>query len=97
MKKTDLEKLKALKLGADMRGSPIPNRFAGGTVPDRREQRRRDQEAGLVPFACKLEASLVQELHRLAQEQQQPLDQLLAGLLRAGMAAKGVAEPASGG
>ena len=88
MKKTDLEKLKALKLDANLRGTPIPSRFADASVvPDKREQRRLDQAAGLVPFACKLKQDMVKQLHDLALERNQPLHELLTELLDAGLAA----------
>ena len=56
MKKSDLDKLLGKKIGGEMKGAGIPGRFAQGAsaVPDRREQRRLDAAAGLVPFACKL-------------------------------------------
>ena len=68
MKRTDLEKLKALKLRSDLRGSAVPDRFAGGhaEAATRREQRELDRARGLVPFAVKLEGELVnrQEVER---------------------------------
>ena len=43
MKKTDLEKNKAIKLREGVQKAPVPTRFgvASTAVPDRREQRRR--------------------------------------------------------
>ena len=69
MKKTDLEKNKAIKLREGVQKAPVPTRFgvASTAVPDRREQRRLDQAAGLVPFACKLKDELVQRLRALAE------------------------------
>jgi hypothetical protein len=68
MKKTDLVKNLAKKLDGRMRAAGVPGRFAEGAadVVDRREQRRRDTAAGLVPFACKLPAELVKRLHERA-------------------------------
>ena len=68
MKKTDLEKNKAKKLDGGMRSAVVPDRFAQGAADatDKREQRRRDAAAGLVPFACKLPADLVKRLHERA-------------------------------
>ena len=65
MKKTDLVKQLANKLDGRMKTSGVPGRFAEGSaeVVDRREQRRRDNAAGLVPFACKLPADLVKRIH----------------------------------
>jgi len=56
MKKTDLAKNLALKISGQMKGAGTPGRFgqAASDVVDRKEQRRRDAAAGLVPFACKL-------------------------------------------
>ena len=68
MKKTDLVKNLAKKLDGRMRAAGVPGRFAQGAAEpvDRREQRRRDTAAGLVPFACKLPAELVKRLHERA-------------------------------
>ena len=68
MKKTDLEKNKAMKIDGKMKSAGVPSRFAknAAEVVDKREQRRRDTAAGLVPFACKLPAELVKRLHERA-------------------------------
>jgi hypothetical protein len=68
MKKSDLDKTLGMKIGGKMKGAAIPARFAqdAGAAVDRREQRRRDAAAGLVPFACKLPAALVVQLHEKA-------------------------------
>lgn len=68
MKKTDLVKNLAKKLDGRMKSAGVPGRFAqgAGEVVDRREQRRRDAAAGLVPFACKLPADLVKQLNERA-------------------------------
>ena len=68
MKKTDLEKNKAMKIDGKMKSAGVPSRFAknAAEVVDKREQRRRDTAAGLVPFACKLPADLVRRLHERA-------------------------------
>ena len=64
MKKSDLDKNLGMKIGGKMKGAGIPARFAqeAGAALDKREQRRRDSAAGLVPFACKLPAELVRRL-----------------------------------
>ena len=64
MKKFELEKVKALKIGGQMRAAVVPDRFAQGAKAaiEKREQRRLDAAAGLVPFACKLPAELVKKL-----------------------------------
>ena len=68
MKKTDIVKQLAKKLDGRMKATDIPGRFAQGAAEmvDRREQRRRDTAAGLVPFACKLPADLVKRLNERA-------------------------------
>ncbi len=68
MKKTDLTKHLAKKLDGRMRAAGTPDRFAQGAADavDKREQRRRDAAAGLVPFACKLPAELVKRLNDAA-------------------------------
>ena len=64
MKKTDLEKNKMIKAAGMMKAIGIPDRFGKGSVmPDRKEQRKLDQAAGLIPFACKLPTELVKALN----------------------------------
>lgn len=96
MKRTDLEKLKALKLDANLRGAPVPTRFADGAaaIPDKRERRRLDQAAGLVPFATKLPSELIQRLHEAAKTHDLPLNQLVAALLESGLQHGLLPEPA---
>lgn len=81
MKKFDLEKNKALKISGQMKAAGVPGRFAqgSGAVLDKREQRRLDSEAGLVPFACKLPAALVARLHERAAAHEGGVNALLAG------------------
>ncbi|MBB4841802.1 hypothetical protein HNP55_000297 [Paucibacter oligotrophus] len=84
MKKTDLDRLAGLKLDTQMRGAPIPGRFGQGAaqLPDRKEQRRLDSAAGLVPFACKLPAELAQSLREQATGHAGGINGLVAELLR---------------
>ena len=93
MKRTDLEKLKALKLRSGMLGAATPERFAGGhaEAATRREQRELDRARGLVPFAVKLEGELVARLRTHAQTAGMPLSDAVAALLR-----KGLGEDAGG-
>lgn len=87
MKKTDLAKSLGLKISGQMRQAGAPGRFgqASSQVPDRREQRKLDQAAGLVPFAAKLHADLVKELQALAAESGQSVNEVADRLIRAGL------------
>lgn len=88
MKKTDLAKSDAKKIMNQMgaKGAAF-GATAGAAAPDRREQRERDRAAGLVPFAVKLNADLVQQLQGLSRERGVELNQLVAELLQKGLAA----------
>jgi hypothetical protein len=84
MKKAQMEKVKAAKIEGGMRrerGSPL------GAAPaiDRKEQRRRDQAAGLVPFAVKLHGDLVKRIHARAHERQASVNEVVAELLEKGL------------
>lgn len=85
MKRTDLEKHKALKIVSRMRQDVAPGRPGPAAPIDRREQRRLDQERGLVPFAVKLESTLVQEIRAHAQARGLPLNDCVTELLRKGL------------
>ena len=87
MKKTDMEKLKGLRIATAMKKAAPPERFAQGSaaVPDRREQRRLDRERGLVPFAVKIDASLAARLRALAAERKVELNELVAEVLKKGL------------
>ena len=87
MKKTDLYKNLGLKVESRMKQAGIPDRFAQGTALDRKEQRKLDQAKGLIPFAVKLDAELAGELRALAESRQTGLNELVAELLRKGLAA----------
>ncbi len=89
MKPADLQKLKGKTIA--VRNQPgTPDRFGKGGLEsaDRREQRRLDQEAGLVPFAVKLHGDLVKELHALAQSSGKNLNEVVDGVVRKGLKAK---------
>jgi hypothetical protein len=83
MKKTDLEKHKAKKITGKLAQSGTPPRYGVAVAPpvDRREQRRRDQAAGLVPFATKLPADLITALHFAAHTRGVGTGELLVQLL----------------
>jgi len=83
MKKTDLVKNLAKKIDGQMKGVAVPGRFgqAAAAALDKREQRRIDAQAGLLPFACKLPADLVRQLHDRAVGHEGGLNALIAQLL----------------
>ena len=89
MKKTDLEKNKAKKIDGSMRSAGIPDRFAQGAAgaTDKREQRRRDAAAGLVPFACKLPLELTRRLTERAADVEGGMNALVEQLLSDGLSA----------
>ena len=88
MKKSDLDKNLGMKIGGKMKGASTPARFGpdAGAPLDKREQRRRDTAAGLVPFACKLPGELVARLHQRAAAHPGGLNALMAELLGQGLA-----------
>ncbi len=88
MKKSDLDKQMAKKVGGQMKGAGIPGRFAQGAseMVDRREQRRLDAAAGLVPFACKLPSDLAATLRERGSAHADGINGLVAELLRKGLA-----------
>lgn len=84
MKKTDLEKTKALKLAQSLKQSHS-DRFGKGAVEapvNRREQRKLDQAKGLVPFACKLDSDLVAALKERAANHPDGINGLVGELLQ---------------
>ena len=88
MKKADLEKLKGKKMTGGA-GGPLDRYGKGSSIPmDKREQRERDREMGLVPFACKLHADMVREIHAAAQARAIGLNELMAELVQKGLKAK---------
>lgn len=89
MKRTELSKTLGMKIAGRMKPFGVPD-VTGGKLgpPDRREQRKLDQAAGLVPFACKLNSGLVAQIQALAKERGAGLNETVAELL-----AKGLAQP----
>ncbi len=87
MKKTDLEKNKAMKIVGTMKSSLAPDRFAQGAAAaqDKKERRARDTAAGLVPFACKLPVDLVKQLGERAAAHEGGLNALIAELVTQGL------------
>ena len=72
-----------------MQQAGTPARYGKDAAPavSRREQRKRDQALGRVPFAVKLDGELAARLRTLAAEADTPLDTLVEELLRKGLAA----------
>ena len=91
MKKADMEKSNAVKIRSEMRNTLPPDRFAGGhaVAATRREQREIDRARGLVPFAVKLEGELVKEVQALAQKKNEPLNDVVAALLKKALQEQG--------
>ena len=87
MKKTDLAKHDAKKL-MNQTGPRGPSFGTGEAAPlDRREQRERDRALGLVPFAVKLNGDLVSQLQDLAKQRGLDMNELVAEVLKKGLAA----------
>jgi len=87
VKKTGMAKSDAKKLMGKMT-APGAAGFGNSdiAVVDRKEQRKRDQALGLVPFAVKLNSALVLQLQTLAKDRETDLNQLVGELLTKGLA-----------
>jgi hypothetical protein len=82
MKRTDLAKNKMLKSDNAIKIASKPDRFGSGSaIPDRKEQRKADAAAGLIPFACKLNSDLIGALHAEVAKRQTTMNELVAELL----------------
>ena len=88
MKKTGMAKSDAKKLMGKM-SAPGAAGFGNAEMAavDRREQRKRDQALGLVPFAVKLNGELVAQIQALAKERGTDLNDTVAAILAKGLAA----------
>ncbi len=88
MKKTDLVRQLESKLEGQRARTATPGRFgpAAAAPLDRKEQRKLDAAAGLVPFACKLPAALAQQLRERADAQPGGINALMVQLLERGLA-----------
>ncbi len=84
MKKTDLEKNKALKLVGKMKQAAIPGRYsaeAGSPTLDRRAQRKQDQAQGLVSFPIKLKQTIIEDIRLRAEAQGLSTNEVIGTLL----------------
>lgn len=87
MKIADIAKSKMLRTRGVMKGEAAANRSGqSGATVDRREQRKADQAAGLVPFACKLPLDLVNALREAAAARGVGLNEVVAAALLKGLA-----------
>ena len=84
MKSFDLQKALGKKIKSQT--GPAQSRFGGDEPVDRREQRKRDQELGLVPFACKLPTALVEQLRAQSATHADGINGLVAELLTKALA-----------
>ena len=89
MKKTDLVRQLESKIEGQRARSATPGRFGGGGVAplDRKEQRKLDAAAGLVPFACKLPATLTEQLRTRAEVHAGGMNGLMTELVTAALKA----------
>ncbi|WMD18610.1 hypothetical protein RAS12_18485 [Achromobacter seleniivolatilans] len=88
MNKFDLQKTQALKLAGQLKQSATPDRFGTASqTPDRREQRKLDQAAGLVPFPLKLSQEHADKLRALAAERGVSTNDIVAEVLQKALSA----------
>ena len=87
LKKTDLARQLKLKIEGQMKGPAVAGRYGQGAtaMADRKEQRKLDAAAGLVPFACKLPAALTEQLRERGASHEGGLNGLVAELLGAAL------------
>jgi len=79
----ELQKLNAMKLVNQMKSAGGHGRpGAAAASVDRREQRRIDQAAGLVPFAVKLNSELIKKIHALVLERKTGINEVVGELLQ---------------
>ena len=92
MKKSDLDKhaRQEDRWPDEGRRHAGPFRAGRGRRADRREQRRLDAAAGLVPFACKLPAELAARLREKSAGHDGGLNGLVAELLRKALKLSGM-------
>jgi len=87
MKIADIAKSKLLKTTGQMKHEARNDRFGkGSAILNRKEQRKLDQAAGLVPFACKLPGELVAALNAESAAKKLGMNELVTELLKKGLA-----------
>ncbi len=86
----ELAKRTGLKINNQNKQVGIPNRFAQGASEEtlKKEQRKRDAAAGLVPFACKLPSALLVDLHSKVAKEGGDVSAMVEAALRAYLKAK---------
>jgi hypothetical protein len=86
MKSFDLTKAMGKKIASQTGPAGAQGRFGSAEPVDRREQRKRDQELGLLPFACKLPTALVEQLRERSAAHDVGINSLVAELLTKALA-----------
>lgn len=88
MNKFDLQKNQALKLAGQLKQAGTPDRYGSASnAPDRREQRKLDQAAGLAPFPLKLSQADADRLRAAAAERGVSTNEIVAETLRKALGA----------
>jgi hypothetical protein len=86
MKKTDLAKKLGNKINNRVTNSGAASPFKSSEPAiDKKEQRKRDQALGLIPFAVKINEDLVAQINALALERKISVNELVTELLKKGM------------
>jgi hypothetical protein len=90
MKKMELAKQLGERIANQRKAQAGAGRFGSEApaVVDRREQRRLDAAAGLVPFACKLPSELAAQLAERAATTEGGLNALMAEIVTKALKAK---------
>ena len=77
-----------MKLAGQLKQAGTPDRYGSASnAPDRREQRKLDQAAGLVPFPLKLSQADADRLRAAAAERGVSTNEIVAEALRKALGA----------
>jgi hypothetical protein len=81
--KADLARQLQLKITGQMRGTAVPDRFgqSASAALEKKEKRKLDAAAGLVPFACKLPSELIKKMNERGAAHEGGLNGWLAQVL----------------